>query len=70
MKTLDEMGVPVPLSERYAEDISDDASKAEALLRFASFSEGGRLIGVDATLYSYAFNSDDKLALDRPFKSN
>lgn len=55
MKTLDEMGIPMPLSERFAAEIKADASKSEAISRMRHLNGIESLVGVDAQFYRLAF---------------
>lgn len=70
MKTLDEMGVPIPLSERYSSEIEDNATKAHALMKLAEIGAGGRFGDLDGQLYDMAFGDGEWPRLDEGAKSN
>lgn len=69
IKALDEMGVPVPLSERYVSEIPEDAPKNIALIKLAELDAGGRLPGNDGRLYKLAFSYGDAARLDQSPRS-
>lgn len=64
MKTLDEMGIPIPLLERYSGSVAKDASKAEALATFAELAAQEKLADLDSGLYRFAFTYEELPLLD------
>lgn len=70
MKAVDEMGVPIPLSERYAGAISPEASKNDAIGKLAELDAAGRLAYLDDNLYKLAFSYGDLPRLDAASESN
>lgn len=66
MKTLDEMGVPLPLSEKYSDRVSTEASKREAIATMATLESEDGLRGFDRDLFQLAFYNDAVSLLDQP----
>tara|TARA_R110002072_G_scaffold15856_25_gene62808 strand:- start:4720 stop:6537 length:1818 start_codon:yes stop_codon:yes gene_type:complete len=66
MKTLDEMGIPVPFSERYKDDVPPHASKLDAMNKLAVLNSQDRFKGIDGRLYDLAFDYGNVPLLDGP----